>query len=545
MNAALSSLVLLVGPEVEENLGIRSIAASLELAGVRTEIAAYDFSDALADVRDLALALNPSVIAISLAFQWRAEDAFALAMALRESGYRGHITAGGHFATFCWQEVLTNFPEFDSLCLGEAEETVVELVEAIAHRRPLERVHGLALVTSAGQPVTTPPRPQPDIDSLPDVDRRGEAAVCLGHPIATLVASRGCYGNCTFCCIAAWHKRMNVGQRWRLRSADAVAGEMARLHREQGAEIFVFHDDNFLPPGHDAALERIHALADALESHGVRRIGTVVKARPNDVTPEIFAALRDRLGLTRVFIGIENDSPQGLKTLRRGVRRDQNHRAMEVLAELGIYACFNLLIWDPDTDLDAFETNLEFMEEFADSPFNFGRVELYAGTPLLARMQREGRCEGDWMGWNYQLAGREIQRVFDLAMLCFEERNFSAHALANRLMGTRFDVEIARRFHPVNFDTEWLAEAKRLSHTLATDSAAGLRRIVAFVKEGGRDEGKLVEDLSFQLRSTEYEILKAAARLEEEVQKTLGATCRHYRIGAPIGVAKMDESIAR
>ena len=531
-------LVCLIGPEVEENLGIRSIAASLEVSGVRTEIIPFDFSDALAEVRNLALALNPEVIAVSLAFQWRADDVLALVMALRESGYRGHLTAGGHFATFCWQEILSNFPEFDSLCLGEAEETVVELVRAVVHQQPLEDIAGLALPTSTGQPMATPPRQQPDVATLPDPDRRGESALCLGHPIATLVGSRGCYGSCAFCCIAAWHKRQSAGPRWRLRSADAIAEEMARLYQEQGTEIFIFHDDNFLPPGHDAALERIHALADALENRGVGRIGTVVKARPNDVTPEVFTALRDRLGLTRVFIGIENDSTQGLKTLRRGVRSGQNHHAMRVLAELGIYVCFNLLVWDPDTDFEAFETNLAFMEEFADSPFNFGRVELYAGTPLLRRMQQEKRCHGDWMGWDYPLASGEMQRVFELAMLCFEERNFSGHALANRLMSTRFDVEIARHFHPERFEPEWLAETKRLSRTLALDSVNGLRQIVAFVKENGEDEKGLVENLSFRLRATEHQVSNAAAELEQKLQQTIGANCRHYRIAAPIRMAE-------
>ena len=40
-------------------------------------------------------------------------------------------------------------------------------------------------------------------------------------------------------------------------------------------------------------------------------------------------------GLFRFFLGIETDSLQGLHTLRRGVRPDQNHEAMRILADLG------------------------------------------------------------------------------------------------------------------------------------------------------------------------------------------------------------------
>jgi len=41
-----------------------------------------------------------------------------------------------------------------------------------------------------------------------------------------------------------------------------------------------------------------------------------------------------------------------------------------------------------------------------------------------------------------------MERVFLLTMEAFHERNFSSRALANRLQSTRFDVEIARHFHP-------------------------------------------------------------------------------------------------
>jgi octaprenyl-diphosphate synthase len=43
--------------------------------------------------------------------------------------------------------------------------------------------------------------------------RRGEPAACFGHRIAPLVGSRGCYANCTFCCIAAWHEQSLPGKR--------------------------------------------------------------------------------------------------------------------------------------------------------------------------------------------------------------------------------------------------------------------------------------------------------------------------------------------
>ena len=46
------------------------------------------------------------LVGISLAFQWRARDFLALGVALKEAGYDGHVTFGGHFATFASLEIL-------------------------------------------------------------------------------------------------------------------------------------------------------------------------------------------------------------------------------------------------------------------------------------------------------------------------------------------------------------------------------------------------------------------------------------------------------
>ena len=545
---ASNTWVALVGPEEEENLSLRYLASSLAAAGFRAEILPFNTPNDFGRVLHAVLAATdpPAAVGVSLAFQWRAKDCLALVVALEEHGYSGHITAGGHFAAFAARELLSDFPELDSICRHEAEKTLVALTRAVASGESLTNIAGLAYRDSRGEVLLTPLPQPPELATLPCPDRRGEPTICLGHPMAPLVGSRGCYANCAFCCIAAWHELTQSGTRFRTRSPDDVADEIAWLNKHRNVDIFIFHDDNFFLPGHESSLSRIHALADALEERSVGRIGTVVKARPTDVTPEVFQAARDRLGCIRVFLGIETDAAQGLKTLRRGVSRRRNHEAMRILNELGTYVCFNMLIFDPDTTVESLETNLAFMETYADTPLNFGRVELYAGTPLLARMQEEGRCTGDYLGWDYRLASPEMDLIFKLAMKCFFARNFAAGALANRLQGTRFDVEVCRHFHAEVFRETWLTEAKELSRRLACDSAAGLREIIAFVRtRGDATSDEFVTDLSRQLRRTEAEVQKVAADLEKRVQKAVGKRCRHARpietvVAGPHHVNRME-----
>jgi anaerobic magnesium-protoporphyrin IX monomethyl ester cyclase len=516
--------VALIGPEFEENLSLRYLASSLESAGYSSAILSFNQEqDLVSIVEELTKSDEPPLlVGLSLAFQWRAKDFLALAMALRQSGYKGHITAGGHFATFEAREILGDFPELDSICRQESEETIVSLVRAVERGSALHTIPGLALRDTQGKAFLTEQPKLPDLARLPWPDRRGEPAACFDHAIAPLVGSRGCYANCTFCCIAAWHEETQPGKRYRLREVEDVADEMLSLHTKRGIEIFVFHDDNFFVPGHKRNIERFTALADAIERRKFGRFATVVKARPTDVHPDVFRILKERLHCIRTYVGVETDADQGLETLGRWAQPRHNREAIRILRDLNYYACFNMLIFDPDTTLDSLETNIAFIREAAEFPFNFGRVELYAGTPLLARMQNEKRCRGDYLQWDYDLASPEVERVFSLSMRCFHERNFGDTALANDLMGTRFDVAVAEHFHAGQFQGEWLTEGKRLTRELALDSADALTEILDHVQRGHGDDDYFVRSLSMRLRAKEREVRSGAEALAQSIQRVLG-----------------------
>ena len=518
------SHIALVGPEIEENLSLRYIASSLAVAGHTTSIVAHNQEADFPYALETVLKENPDIVGLSLAFQWRAQDFLALAVALREGGYKGHITLGGHFATFAAKDILRDFPEVDSICRQEAEDTMVALVNAVRDGAPLEPIAGLAVRDAAGDPLLTAMPTLPNLATLPRPDRRGKPAACFDHGIAPLVASRGCYANCSFCCIAAWHEQTLPGKRYRTRDVRDVADEMLELKKTRGVDIFVFHDDNFFVPGHKKNFERLSALADALEAIDIGPFATVVKARPTDVDPKVFGVLKHRLGCIRCYIGVETDADQGLETLRRWASAKQNHKAIDLVRSLDLYTCFNMLIFDPDTTVESLRTNIEFLRYAPDYLSNFGRVELYAGTPLLERMTKENRVRGDYLMWDYDLGSPEVERIFNLSMDCFHERNFGDGALSNRIMGTRFDIEVVRHFHPEVLKPSWLAEGTRLSTELAIDGADGLEAIVDFVerKEPKSAEAAFVAELSGRLRETERRIREECKALARELKSSVG-----------------------
>ena len=90
----------LVGADVEENLGMGMIAAAATGAGHRVEVLGFNDSARIPDlVRPDHVERARTWSAWRPQFQHRGLDFLALATALRKAGFRGHITAGGHFAT--------------------------------------------------------------------------------------------------------------------------------------------------------------------------------------------------------------------------------------------------------------------------------------------------------------------------------------------------------------------------------------------------------------------------------------------------------------
>ena len=463
------------------------------------------------DVVREVLAFAPALAGLSMVFTGRAREFVALAGALREAGWRGHLTAGGHFASFHAEDLLRDFPAFDSVVHGEGEETITDLA---AHLDEPDRVRGISFRAADGAVVTTAPRANPaDLDSRPAPMHPTVLHSYMGWPIANVLSSRGCFGNCNFCSISAWYRR-NQGPRFRQRDVCRVAREMGELYRVQGARIFNFHDDNFFLASGADSLRRFRALRDALAAEGIGRIALQIKARPDSITPRAIRLLR-RMGLFRVFLGVESNAVAGLRTLGRGIRREQNHVAMCILLDAGLHLSYNLLMFDPETTPADLRDNIAFMRAYPQVPMNFGRVEVYTGTPLHERLSAEGRLTGDYFGYSYRIADERVQRAFDAFKTVFLPRNFQDDGLNLAAMRLDYHFHLLRHFRPRRADGGLEREVKGLIAELNADNAGLLERIVADVCEGGADD--------CAVRTLAADLRRARERCDDAVRPHMAA----------------------
>ncbi len=415
--------VALVGAELEENLAVRYLRASLEAEG--NQVTQIDF-DRPGDLEKAARAIADSkgcFTGLSMVFTRRADEFARLATRAKELGYEGLIVAGGHFAAFHSAEILRDVPAIDLIVVGEGERVLCEMA-----RKPSALHEVPNLVWRQGDEIKRSSHvlPEQDLDTLPWPTRKRPFDSYLGLPIVNMIGSRGCTHACAFCSIAAWHD-MNGGAPYRSRSADDVAAEMAALYRE-GVRLFNFHDDNFLGRDREANLARARALDEAWGRAGIGKIGFQIKARPDSVDEELFTELR-AMGLFRVFLGIEAGTELSLKRLGRGQKLADNERALEILNGLDVHTAFNLLLLNPDSTLEDFAGNVAFLRSHALNPMNFCRTEIYEGTPLARKLRKQGRLRGDYWGLDYVIADPLAQRAFETMRAAFWERNFGEHPL--------------------------------------------------------------------------------------------------------------------
>lgn len=522
------SAVALIGAEFEENLSLRYLAAAARKGGFSPHILPCNGPDAIPEIVRAIVAERAIVVGISVPFQLRARELLGIGEALREAGFSGHICAGGHFATFEYDNILREFPAVDSICRHEGEDTFAELcarVREAGRDASLVDIAGLVVRTAeqastagpsgvvdkqreAGRVYLTfnhkpPPvhagkkRPLPHLDTLAFPERPPECQEVLGVPCAPLVGSRGCYADCSFCCIYAYAENAD-GARYRMRSPDNIVAEMSREYHERGVRLFVFHDDNFFVPSRSKNLARYERMARLMRRAGLVDIALVIKCRPNDVDAELFAMLQ-QMGMIRAYIGIETNSDEGVVSLNRRITSEDNARALHILRELDVYCSFNVLLFDPEATLEGIGKNLDFMETFADSPWNFCRAEVYAGTPLKQILEREGRLRGDYLAWTYEMRDPRVELLFRIATTAFAARNFKPDGVSNLNMGIRFDSEVLRRFYPGCWDPAWHAQLVDTSLEIGRDSVGKMRRALAFVMTPESHDAAATKRFTLQL----------------------------------------------
>ncbi|MBD3287400.1 radical SAM protein [candidate division KSB1 bacterium] len=306
------------------------------------------------------------------------------------------IVLGGYYPTFCYQEILRENDSIDFIVRGEGEFTFLELCQRLLNNQEVENVRGISFYDHNQEKVIEAPSRElvDELDQLP-FPRRDHLSEylrlrCQNAP--SILSSRGCFGNCSFCSSNAFYKLFS-GKKWRGRSAGNFVDELCKVSKDFDISYFRFWDDNFIG-GIPRCRQRAYEIADEIQKR-CPDIQFTIMCRANDIDRELFAQLK-KAGLKIVFLGIEAMNESSLKVFNKGLTREQNWQAMKTLMDLEIRCEPGFIMFEIASTLDGIRQNLEFFKEYLKETKSkgihfshnllYGILEVYRGTSLEKKL---------------------------------------------------------------------------------------------------------------------------------------------------------------
>ncbi len=437
-----SQKVLLLGFQDQDNLGLRYLMSAVNRSGHQAAIMTYasDPEPLLQRIRRE----KPDVIGFSLIFQYMAPDFGRVIAALREAGVTGHFTMGGHYASFEPEEILRRIPGLDSVVRFDGEITLVKLLHCLGTGSDWRALPGIAYRSAGGQAIVAPlARVVEDLDVLPRPDRR--SIDYEGHPMptASILGSRGCPWDCSFCSIRPFYEEQG-GPLRRLRKPQEIAAEMIDLHLQRKVPIFLFQDDDFLAGGKTAKLWAME-IADRIAAAGFAgEMAFKISCRSDEIDPEVMERLMAG-GLTHVYMGVESGDEEGLINMSKRMKPEAHLRAGRILKKLGLSFDFGFMMVDPYSTFRSIRQNIAFLEEFIGDGWTvapFCRMLPYAGTPVKRKLEAEGRLLGTPFEPDYKFLDPRLDLFYDWMVNTFYERNFTNRGLCHILRGLLFEARL-------------------------------------------------------------------------------------------------------
>lgn len=430
--------ILLVGFEDQDNLGVRYLSSRLLADGHHTRIATFDADPQ--PLLEIVRAERPDVIGFSLIFQYMVPQFRAVIRALRAAGVSAHFTIGGHYASFEPEELLAMIPDLDSVVRFEGEETLAALVAHLDGGR-WTATPGIAWRDGDTVRLTEPRRGGTAVDDLPEPDRRDIDYRAQEFPTASVLASRGCPWQCTFCSIITFYEGNGTKGR-RRRNPHCVVDEVEYLVRDRGARTILFQDDDFLAGG-PAARKWALAVATELVARGLHReMRYKIACRSDEVRPELLGPLVAS-GLCHVYLGVETGDEQSLLTLNKLMEAEAHVRAGRLLREFDLSFDFGYMLMEPWSTLGGVRRSSAFLRDFTADGWTvagFCRTLPYAGTPMARRLREERRLVGPSLEADYLFLDGRLDLLWDFCQVAFDGRNNGAFATWNLLRGLLFDT---------------------------------------------------------------------------------------------------------
>lgn len=278
--------------------------------------------------------------------------------------------------------------------IGEGEETVVELIEAISKKKSLKRVKGIIFRENDETLITEKRSPPANLDSLPFPDFEGlefkkqlehaqrnfvSYATILDEPrVYPLLASRSCPFQCTFC----YHD-----SRYRQRSIENIMLEINTAVDRYNINFLMIYDDCFAFD--KKRLKKFCSEIKKIMKRKKKEIKWMCQLMVSVVDDNLLKMLKDA-GCVAISYGFESYSPIVLKSMRKAITPEQIDFAFKATIKNKLNVQANFIFGDVAETNETAEETLNWWIKNAQNQIFLTFVRPYPGSELYKHCIRKG-----------------------------------------------------------------------------------------------------------------------------------------------------------
>jgi radical SAM superfamily enzyme YgiQ (UPF0313 family) len=271
-----------------------------------------------------------------------------IARRIKERRPKTLILLGGPHPTVLESLIMTKFTDFDVLVRGEAEETIVPLLDALDSGKDLSAVPGISYREGSRVCRST-------VDAgVMDVDKLSMAAFHF-YPIRELKmrsmrveAGRGCPFHCTFCSTATF-----FGRKYRVKSAEKLVNELKSLNNTYNITEFSLQHDLF-------TVNRRKVL-EFCEEVRACSFSWTCSARIDCVDSELLREMA-RAGCRGIYFGVETGSANLQELVKKRLDISLLAPTLTNAKELGIEVTTSFITGFPKETVSDVEATLDCLD---------------------------------------------------------------------------------------------------------------------------------------------------------------------------------------
>lgn len=337
----------------------------------------------LKDVKEEIDEFDPDYVGIS-AMTPTMPRACDVARLAKKSDPDRKVVIGGPHPTLLPEETMRECPSVDILVRGEGEKTIRELsskevpsdVRGVTYREDDE------IVQNEDRP------PIMDLDELPfpayHLLPMDEYRVA-GIRYATMMSSRGCPFNCTFCASSKI-----CGKKWRGKSPERVLEQIKLLRKDYGVREIEMLDDTFV-----LDKSRAEKICDLIIDEDLD-VSWSCSSRVDTINQSLAEKLKEA-GCHTIYLGIESGVQEILDRLKKGITIEQVRNTVNSIKEVGLNAMGSFILGAPGETKKQLGKTVDFAKELGLTLAQFTVFTPYPGTEAYENAEKDDSIETkDW-----------------------------------------------------------------------------------------------------------------------------------------------------